>query len=107
MKKSLIEKLCCPFDKTDLTLQIVTQDINNDVVVEGVLTCDHCRRYYPIIYGIPIMNPDEYREKHLELPILDRWKEKLVLNTDDGFTLLEPMKKDSNTTSGASGLLEN
>lgn len=74
MKKNLIDKLCCPFDKQDLHLHIVTQDMKKENVIEGLLLCDQCKRYYPIIYGIPIMNPDEYREQQLELPLLDQWK---------------------------------
>ena len=59
MKTSLIKKLACPFDKKDLDLKIIRQE--GDTIVEGIFTCTHCKRYYPIIYGIPIMSPDEYR----------------------------------------------
>lgn len=75
MKFETIEKLCCPFDKQDLSLKIILQDIEN--VMEGWLTCPSCTRIYPIIKGIPIMNPDEYREAHLEQPVLDRWQKQL------------------------------
>lgn len=72
MKTSLLEKLCCPQDKQDLELQIFVKKDNGDIL-EGLLTCPECKRYYPIIYGIPIMTPDEYREKALEAPILKKW----------------------------------
>lgn len=72
MNRKLVEKLCCPFDKSDLQLQII-QEIESQEIVEGLLTCTSCQRYFPIIYGIPIMTPDEYREKSLELPNLERW----------------------------------
>jgi len=75
MKSETIEKLCCPFDKHDLDLKIILQDIEN--IIEGWLTCPSCNRIYPIIKGIPIMNPDEYREAHLEQPVLDRWQKQL------------------------------
>lgn len=65
MKRTTIDKLCCPFDKSDLKIKIIAQDLD-DNIHEGVLTCDECNRYYPIINGIPIMNPDEYRELPLE-----------------------------------------
>jgi uncharacterized protein YbaR (Trm112 family) len=71
MKTSLLEKLCCPQDKSGLELQIFKQ--NNDEIIEGLFTCHECKRYYPIIYGIPIMTPDEYREKSLEEPLLKKW----------------------------------
>jgi uncharacterized protein YbaR (Trm112 family) len=73
MRIETIDKLCCPFDKNDLSLQIITKDITNNII-EGVLTCSHCRRYYPIICGIPIMSPDDYREKELEAPLVEKWK---------------------------------
>ncbi len=72
MRRQLVDKMCCPFDKEALNLQIIkeTPDAN---IVEGILTCSHCQRYYPIVHGIPIMSPDEFREKTLEAPILERW----------------------------------
>ena len=71
MKISLLDKLCCPQDKSDLKLQIFKQC--EDEIVEGLFTCQTCKRYYPIIYGIPIMTPDEYRQKELETPLLEKW----------------------------------
>ena len=72
MKKSLIQKLCCPVDKSELDLQIFKQDEEGEIT-DGVFNCPNCKRYYPIIYGLPIMTPDEYREKSLELPVLQQW----------------------------------
>lgn len=76
MTPELIAKLCCPFDKHDLDLNIFTRDTDNKII-EGMLVCKHCRRYYPIVYGVPIMSPDEYREQELELPMLKRWEHRL------------------------------
>lgn len=76
MRKRIINKLCCPFDKSDLNLKIVTQD-ENDNILEGLLSCNDCQRIYPIISGIPIMNPDEYRDTQMEQPIIEKW-EKLL-----------------------------
>ena len=73
MKLHTIAKLCCPFDKNDLQLQILAQDIDQNVI-EGILSCSTCRRKYPIIYGVPIMAPDEYRQIALEQPVVDHWK---------------------------------
>jgi uncharacterized protein YbaR (Trm112 family) len=72
MKLQTIEKLCCPFDKQDLQLQIFTRDLE-DNIIEGILGCKTCQRKYPIIYGVPIMVPDEYRQIALEQPVVDRW----------------------------------
>lgn len=82
MKPSFIHKLCCPFDKQDLELTIIKNDIEGNII-EGLLTCESCRRYYPIVYGIPIMNPDEYREPRLEEPILQRWSKQLGSGFDE------------------------
>ncbi|WP_161888590.1 Trm112 family protein [Pontibacter russatus] len=72
MNPSLLNKLCCPLDKQELESKVFVQHENGDII-EGLLTCPACRRYYPIIYGIPILTPDEYREKALEEPILKKW----------------------------------
>src|SRR5690606_33465365 len=72
MKLSLINKLCCPQDKNDLSLQVFAKK-QDETIQEGLLTCSHCGRYYPIVYGIPIMTPDEYRERALEQPLLKKW----------------------------------
>jgi len=87
MRAETINKLCCPFDKEDLVLKIISRDTNNDII-EGVLTCSHCKRYYPIISGIPIMSPDEYRETSLELPLVEKWNPGLIDNNTN-FRLLK------------------
>lgn len=83
-----MEKLCCPFDKNDLTLQIYRQDDDGNIQ-EGILTCVHCQRYYPIVHGIPIMSPDEYREAALEKPLLEKWGLQLGTDEEARFRLAE------------------
>jgi len=73
MRLKTIEKLCCPFDKQDLNLQILAKDTDGNVI-EGMLSCTTCQRKYPIVYGVPIMSPDEYRQIELEQPIIEQWK---------------------------------
>ncbi|MDW8273292.1 MAG: Trm112 family protein [Chitinophagales bacterium] len=72
MSPETIKKLCCPFDKSELTLTTISKDLNGNII-EGYLTCEYCLRVYPIISGIPVMAPDEYREYRLEKPFLERW----------------------------------
>ncbi len=72
MKNHLLKKLCCPLDKGELYIEIYNEDETGEVL-EGLMTCTECRRYYPIIHSIPIMTPDEYRQKSLETPIMKRW----------------------------------
>lgn len=76
MKLEIIKKLCCPFDKADLTLRVLTED-DNENILEGLLDCTGCHRIYPIVSGIPIMSPDEYRDFTLEKPMLDLWQKQL------------------------------
>ncbi len=73
MRLKTIEKLCCPFDKSNLDLQVLVKDTDQNVL-EGIFTCTACKRKYPIVYGVPIMAPDDYRQIKLEQPIMEQWK---------------------------------
>lgn len=73
MRLQTFQKLCCPLDKSGLRLQIITQGPDQQVL-EGMLTCEHCQRKYPVIHGVPVMSPDEYRDFGLEQPVIDRWQ---------------------------------
>jgi uncharacterized protein YbaR (Trm112 family) len=42
------------------------------IVIDGY--CKKCSRFYPIIDEIPIMLPDELREKEKDLQFLTKWK---------------------------------
>ncbi len=55
-----------------------TVDMNNDVVIEdGMLFCNSCLRFYPIVEEIPIILPDELRDKNNDLDILRKWSDSL------------------------------
>jgi uncharacterized protein YbaR (Trm112 family) len=89
MKLETIEtKLCCPFDHADLKLAAITKDEANHIH-EGVLSCPVCQRIYPIIKGIPIMSPDEFREPSLEQPLLNYWRQQME-NKDPVHFLPQP-----------------
>lgn len=85
----LKNKLCCPFDHSDLSLHVITIEEERKEVIEGILTCPDCRRVYPIISGIPIMTPDEYREESLEKPLLEKWQQLLDGKEVKEFRLLD------------------
>ncbi len=55
MKRSLMDILCCPVCKGDLTLRAGTED--NNEILEGELHCPVCRVDYPIRDGIPNLLP--------------------------------------------------
>ena len=93
MRNETIKKLCCPFDKAGLDLTTIIKDINENIE-EGFLVCNECRRIYPIVRGIPVMSPDEYREFRLEQPVLERWRNYLNGRAVDNFRLVEPDSKN-------------
>lgn len=76
MNKKMIEILACPIDK-HFPLEVFEMSSKNDVISEGVLFCSKCSRFYPIIDEIPIMLPDELREKNQDMEFLKKYKDKL------------------------------
>jgi len=104
MRKSLLEILACPIDKhsplelieinvhlanesssdkrsdNKKTLEEQTDNdtaYDNVIVKEGVLFCSSCSRFFPIIDEIPIMLPDELREREKDLQFLLDWETKI------------------------------
>jgi uncharacterized protein len=86
MKTTTIKKLCCPFDYSDLELTTISSNLEGDVI-EGFLHCTTCKRLYPIIKGIPLMSPDEFREFSLEQPLFDKWEKYLEGKSFTNFRL--------------------
>lgn len=76
MKKKLMEILACPIDKF-YPLEIFEITTNNEVISEGVIFCPKCSRYYPIVEEIPIMLPDELRDKNQDIEFLKKHKSNL------------------------------
>lgn len=87
MRIKTIEKLCCPFDKSDIELTVISQDETQNIT-EGLLRCKDCNRIFPIIKGIPIMSPDEYREFNFEKPMIERWQKHLDGKKIENFRLI-------------------
>ncbi|MDQ5863325.1 MAG: Trm112 family protein, partial [Thermoproteota archaeon] len=56
--------------------QIVSE---GQIVKEGILFCTKCSRYYPIIDEIPVMLPDELRErqKAQDIEFLRKWQNRI------------------------------
>jgi len=76
MNRKLIEILACPIDKF-FPLEIIELNSKDEIVHEGVLFCSKCSRYYPIIEEIPIMLPDELRNKSHDIEFLEKYKNRL------------------------------
>ena len=71
MNKKMLDILACPICKHH-PLEELDINVKDDDVVEGVLFCTECSRFYPIIDEIPIMLPDELRKKEDDLEFLRR-----------------------------------
>ena len=60
MKPDLMEILCCPVCRGDLTLTVAKKD--GEEIVEGTLRCPKCPAEYPIEDGIPNLLPPDERD---------------------------------------------
>ena len=76
MNKTLMDILACPIDK-NFPLELHGIKEKDDVISEGALFCSKCSRFYPIIEEIPILLPDELRDKKLEMEFLTKNKKNL------------------------------
>lgn len=78
LKKTFLDILVCPIDKhAPLELIELSSADLGKVIVDGILYCDRCKRFYPIDQEIPIMLPDNLREKEKDLEFLRKWKGKI------------------------------
>jgi uncharacterized protein YbaR (Trm112 family) len=67
-----MEILACPMCKSyPLDLDVF---LEQDEVVEGIIHCQKCNRWYPIIDEIPYMLPDALRDGKDDLPFLKKWR---------------------------------
>lgn len=71
MNKKMIEILACPIDK-HFPLEVYETKSEDQVISEGAIYCSKCSRFYPIIEEIPIMLPDELRDKNQDVEFLKR-----------------------------------
>lgn len=71
MNKKMLEILACPIDKY-FPLEIFELTSKDQIVSEGAIYCTKCSRFYPIIEEIPIMLPDELRDKNQDIEFLKR-----------------------------------
>jgi len=88
MKRKLMEILACPIDKHHPLRLLVFEE--KDEIIEGLITCPKCNRYYPIIEEIPHMRPDELRTEKENLGFLKKWMDRIptnILNKGKPFNL--------------------
>ena len=89
MKKSMLELLACPIDKhypLELFEINVKEDKDNEdgIITDGILFCNKCYRFYPIIDEIPVLLPDELREKQKDIDFLHKWHNKIPSKVVNG-----------------------
>jgi uncharacterized protein YbaR (Trm112 family) len=75
VKRELMELLACPICRSEELKLIVLSE--SEEINEGVIHCKDCGRYYPIIDTIPVMLPDQLREKEEDLDFLKKWRDEL------------------------------
>ena len=72
MKRRLLDILACPIDKHyPLELHVFEE---KEEIIEGLLVCAKCDRWYPISDEIPQMLPDDLREAKEDLEWLRKWR---------------------------------
>jgi uncharacterized protein YbaR (Trm112 family) len=76
MQRKLLDILACPIDK-HYPLRLLEFEVREEIIVSGVLICDKCGRYYPVIDEIPVMLPDNLRNRKEDLSFLEKWKNKI------------------------------
>jgi len=76
MNKKMMEILACPMDK-HFPLEIIEISSKDENISEGAIFCSECSRFYPIIDEIPIMLPDELRDKNQDMEFLKKNTNKL------------------------------
>ena len=76
MNKKMMDMLVCPIDK-QFPLELHEIESKQEIVLEGALFCSKCTRFYPIIEEIPIMLPDELRDKKQDIDFLEKNKKNL------------------------------
>ena len=76
MKKNLLDILACPMCKKH-PLELIEIKSKGDEIQEGAIYCTACERYFLIIEEIPVMLPDELRDKKQENEFLQKNKDLL------------------------------
>ncbi|PMP60243.1 MAG: hypothetical protein C0171_05845 [Caldisphaera sp.] len=63
----------------EVSLDVCRKCVNLDVI-DGVIICKNCGRWYPIIDGIPRMLNDKYRKYHEDVEFLKKYLNKIPSN---------------------------
>ena len=103
MQRKLLDILACPMDK-HYPLEMLEFSVREpDVVVNGILLCSQCGRYYPIIDEIPVMLPDNLRNKKEDIGFLEKWGSRLPESVVRGGEAVEPHRVTWETLKAPAG----
>lgn len=86
-------------DKT-APLKLTVFRSSGSEIIDGLLECPTCHRYFPVVARIPVMSPDEFRDPSFEAPFMEKWKFRIGsrFGNGTGFTL----PPEENSVSGNS-----
>jgi uncharacterized protein YbaR (Trm112 family) len=83
----MLNILACPIDKhyplelfEFTSARIDEYNEKEEIIDMGLLYCINCTRFYPIIEQIPVMLPDELRDREKDLEFLQRWRGDIPTN---------------------------
>ncbi len=103
MNKTMMAILACPIDKT-YPLELFEIKENDGVIIDVAIFCSKCSRFYPIMEEIPIMLPDDLRDKKHEIEFLknnkDKWGRFLIKEdnhlrlTNEGYAFADAVAVD-------------
>jgi uncharacterized protein YbaR (Trm112 family) len=79
LKRKLLDILACPICKHSPLQLIVFEE--EEEIEQGILICDSCDRWYPIIESIPHMLPDDLRHENEDMDFLCKWKDAVPKQT--------------------------
>lgn len=77
MEREFMEIVACPIDNYH-PLELYALEEKKEIV-EGLVVCPKCLRWYPIIDGIPHMLLDKSRERmcDVDLVFLKKWEDRI------------------------------
>lgn len=78
MRRDLIKILACCICKNP-QLQLFEFKTEKEVI-DGMLFCDKCNRFYPIKNSIPSILPDHLREIKRDLNFIQKYKDQIPTN---------------------------